>query len=190
MDCFNTSEQIVRITFDEAQNISRIFLLFEETATPRSQELFLPGCRRDNPLGRKVCDLISALRIPRKRENFTVWLKRVAILELRSGKKRRRAGIVIAIAYQLTSYHPAMENFVYLPDSNALVNLSLVKHGAFFRQPNLRRAFSTLAVEIRPSNCVAPMSLMKILQVDLQAVQVDLQQAHSLDSQTSQSDRD
>ena len=31
MDCFNTSEQIVRITFDEAQNISRIFLLFEET---------------------------------------------------------------------------------------------------------------------------------------------------------------
>jgi hypothetical protein len=89
MDCFNTSEQIVRITFDEAQNISRIFLLFEETATPRSQELFLPGCRRDNPLGRKVCDFISALRIPRKRENFTVWLKRVATLELRSGKKRR-----------------------------------------------------------------------------------------------------
>ena len=68
MDCFNTGEQIVRITFDEAQNISRIFLLFEETATPRSQELFLPGCRRDNPLGRKVCDLISALRIPRRRE--------------------------------------------------------------------------------------------------------------------------
>jgi hypothetical protein len=102
----------------------------------------------------------------------------------------RSGGIVIAIAYQLTSYHAAMENFVYLPDSNALVNLSLVKHGAFFRQPNLRRAFSTLAVEIRPSNCVAPMSLMKILQVDLQAVQVDLQQAHSLDSQTSQSDRD
>ena len=30
------------------------------------------------------------------------------------------------------------------------------------------------------------MSLMKILQVDLQAVQVDLQQAHSLHSQTSQ----
>jgi hypothetical protein len=79
MDCFNTSEQIVRITFDEAQNISRIFLLFEETATPRSQELFLPGCRRDNPLGRKVCDLISALRIPRRRERTS-----------RSGSKGRR----------------------------------------------------------------------------------------------------
>jgi hypothetical protein len=46
-------EQVVRITFDEPQNISKIFLLFEETANARSQEFVLlwqqvgqPQCRR------------------------------------------------------------------------------------------------------------------------------------------------
>ena len=34
-------EQVIRITFDEPQNISKIFLLFEETANARSQEFVL-----------------------------------------------------------------------------------------------------------------------------------------------------
>ena len=34
-------EQIIRITFDEPQNISKIFLLFEETGNARSQEFAL-----------------------------------------------------------------------------------------------------------------------------------------------------
>jgi hypothetical protein len=41
VDRLNTGEQIIRIIFDEAQTISKIFLFFEETETSRSQEFVL-----------------------------------------------------------------------------------------------------------------------------------------------------
>jgi len=80
-----------------------------------------------------------------------------------------------------------MENFVYLPDSNALVNLSLVSMVRFSgaaESPTCTLHFgcANTSLELRGGDAAR---LMEILQVDLQAVQVDLQRAHSLDSHTS-----
>jgi hypothetical protein len=42
-------KQVIRITFDEPQNISKIFLLFEETANARSQDFALSWQRGVQP---------------------------------------------------------------------------------------------------------------------------------------------
>jgi hypothetical protein len=80
-----------------------------------------------------------------------------------------------------------MDNFVYLPDSNALINLSLVSL-VHFSGPALsptcmvHLGCGTSPIELRGGDIAR---LMEFLQVDLQAVQVDLQRAHSADSRTS-----
>ena len=76
-----------------------------------------------------------------------------------------------------------MEEFVYLPESNALVNLSLVSMVRFSgaaESPTCIVHFGSgsASLELRGGDIAR---LMEFLQVDLQAVQVDLQRAHSVD---------
>jgi hypothetical protein len=80
-----------------------------------------------------------------------------------------------------------MDNFVYLPDSNALVNLSLVSLVRFSgaaASPTcvVHLGCGATSIELRGGDIAR---LLELLQVDLQAVQVDLQRAHSLDYRTS-----
>jgi hypothetical protein len=79
-------EQVIRIAFDEAQNISQIFLLFEETETSRTQEFVLAWL----PAGQSTWQEIvrqqfnfSPPNTTQERESFTVSLQRVAALELK-----------------------------------------------------------------------------------------------------------
>lgn len=77
-----------------------------------------------------------------------------------------------------------MEEFVYLPESNALVNLSLVSMVLFSgaaESPTCIVHFGcgSTPLELRGGDIAR---LMELLQVDLQAVQVDLQRAHSVTS--------
>jgi hypothetical protein len=81
-----------------------------------------------------------------------------------------------------------MEKFVYLPESNALLNLSLVSMVRFSgaaESPTCIVHFGcgSASLELEGGDIAR---LMEILQVDLQAVQVDLQRTHSGDSRTSQ----
>jgi hypothetical protein len=81
-----------------------------------------------------------------------------------------------------------MDNLVYLPESNALVNLSLVSMVCFSgaaEAPTCIVHFGcgSSSLEVRGGDIAR---LMQLLQVDLQAVQVDLQRAHSLESRASQ----
>ncbi len=84
-----------------------------------------------------------------------------------------------------------MEEFVYLPESNALVNLSLVSMVRFSgaaESPTCIVHFGSgsTSLELRGGDIAR---LMEFLQVDLQAVQVDLQRAHSVDPRTSRKDK-
>jgi hypothetical protein len=84
-----------------------------------------------------------------------------------------------------------MEQFVYLPESNALVNLSLVSTVRFSgaaESPTCIVHFGcgSTSLELQGGDIVR---LMELLQVDLQAVQVDLQRTHSADSRTSQKEK-
>lgn len=88
-------EQIIRIAFDEAQDISKICLLFEETATSRSQEFVLSWL----PAGQSTWQEIvrqqfnfSPPNTTQEKENFTVWLERAAALELRIIPERSGGG--------------------------------------------------------------------------------------------------
>jgi hypothetical protein len=88
-------EQTIRMRFDEAENISRIFLLFEETDTSRSQEFVI----RWLPAGQATwLDVVrqqfnfSPPNTTQERENFTVCLKAADALELRIIPERSGGG--------------------------------------------------------------------------------------------------
>lgn len=78
-----------------------------------------------------------------------------------------------------------MDGFFYLPDSNALVNLHLVSMVCFSgaaESPTcvLHFGSSSTSLELRGGDMSR---LMKVLHIDLQAVQVDLQRQHAADSE-------
>jgi hypothetical protein len=90
-----TGEQTIRMRFDEAQRISRIFLLFEETATPRSQEFVIRWLRAGETTWREVVRQqfnFSPPNTTEERENFTVCLEAVDALELRIIPERGGGG--------------------------------------------------------------------------------------------------
>ena len=78
-------EQTIRITFDEPQNISKIFLLFEETANARSQEFALSWQQVGQPGWQEIVRQQFNFSPPGttvERETFTVSLQRASALEL------------------------------------------------------------------------------------------------------------
>jgi hypothetical protein len=88
-------EQTIRITFDEPQNISQVFLLFEETANPRSQEFALSWQQVGHPAWREVVRQQFNFSPPgttTERENFTVSLQRAIALELLIKPERSGGG--------------------------------------------------------------------------------------------------
>lgn len=90
-----TGEQIIRMRFDEAERISRIFLLFEETTTPRSQEFVIRWLPAGETTWREVVRQqfnFSPPNTTEERENFTVCLEAVDALELRIIPERGGGG--------------------------------------------------------------------------------------------------
>lgn len=90
-----TGEQTIRMRFDKAEKISRIFLLFEETATPRTQEFVI----RWLPAGQATWQEVvrqqfnfSPPNTTEERENFTPCLEAVDALELRIIPERSGGG--------------------------------------------------------------------------------------------------
>jgi hypothetical protein len=78
-------EQIIRITFDQPQNISKIFLLFEETVNARSQEFVLSWREADRAEWREMVRQQFNFSPPGttvESETFNVSLERTAALEL------------------------------------------------------------------------------------------------------------
>jgi hypothetical protein len=78
-------EQIIRITFDEPQNISKIFLLFEETANARSQEFVLSWQRVGQPQWQEIVRQqfnFSPPATATEKEDFNVSLQKASALEL------------------------------------------------------------------------------------------------------------
>ena len=78
-------EQVIRITFDEPQNISKIFLLFEETANARSQEFVLSWQQAGQSEWREIVRQqfnFSPPATTTESENFNVSLQRAGALEL------------------------------------------------------------------------------------------------------------
>lgn len=78
-------EQIIRLTFDEPQNISKIYLLFEETAQVRSQEFVLSWQQAGQPEWREIVRQqfnFSPSGTTVERENFKVSLERASALQL------------------------------------------------------------------------------------------------------------
>ena len=78
-------EQTIRITFDEPRNISKILLLFEETATPRSQEFVLSWQQAGQPEWREIVRQQFNFTPPgttTEREEFEVSLQGASALEL------------------------------------------------------------------------------------------------------------
>lgn len=80
-----------------------------------------------------------------------------------------------------------MENFVYLRESHTLLNLGLVgmmRFSGAAESPTCMVHFGSggISLELRGDDLAR---LMEFLQIDLQAVQVDLQRAHSVDTQPS-----
>jgi hypothetical protein len=80
-----------------------------------------------------------------------------------------------------------MENFVYLRESNTLLNLGLVgmmRFSGAAESPTCMVHFGCggSSLELRGGDLAR---LMELLQIDLQAVQVDLKRAHSVDTQSS-----
>jgi hypothetical protein len=78
-------EQTIRITFDEPQNISKIFLLFEETANARSQEFALSWQQAGQSEWREIVRQQFNFSPPgtaTETENFNVSLQRASALEL------------------------------------------------------------------------------------------------------------
>jgi hypothetical protein len=76
-----------------------------------------------------------------------------------------------------------MENFIYLPDSSALVNLSLLSIATFSGSPNSPTCTLYFGCGIAPFKLTGGdiARLMEILRVDLQEVQFDLQRTHAED---------
>jgi hypothetical protein len=79
-----------------------------------------------------------------------------------------------------------MENFVYLRESHTVLNLGLVgmmRFSGAAESPTCIVHFASggTSLELRGGDLGR---LMDLLQIDLQAVQVDLQRAHSADAQS------
>lgn len=88
-------EQIIRITFDQAQDISKICLLFEETATSRSQEFVLSWLRVGQSTWQEIVRQqfnFSPPNTTQEREVYTVRIERAAALELRIIPERSGGG--------------------------------------------------------------------------------------------------
>jgi hypothetical protein len=88
-------QQIIRITFDEPQNISKIFLLFEETVKARNQEFILSWQQAGQPEWQEIVRQQFNFSPPGttiERENFTVSLQRAGALELRITPERSGGG--------------------------------------------------------------------------------------------------
>ena len=99
-------EQIIRLTFDEPQNVSKIYLLFEETAQVRSQEFVLSWQQAGQPEWREIVRQqfnFSPSGTTVERENFKVSLERASALQLLivPGKKWRRTRLALAIANRI-----------------------------------------------------------------------------------------
>jgi hypothetical protein len=78
-------EQVIRITFDEPQNVSKIFLLFEETANARSQEFVLSWQRVGQPQWQEIVRQqfnFSPPATTTEKEDFNVSLQKASALEL------------------------------------------------------------------------------------------------------------
>jgi hypothetical protein len=78
-------EQVIRITFDEPQNVSKIFLLFEETANARSQEFVLSWQRVGEPQWQEIVRQqfnFSPPATTTEKEDFNVSLQKASALEL------------------------------------------------------------------------------------------------------------
>lgn len=80
-----------------------------------------------------------------------------------------------------------MENFVYLRESNTVLNLGLVgmmRFSGSAESPTCMVHFGCggISLELHGGDLAR---LMELLQIDLQAVQVDLQRAHSVETQSS-----
>jgi len=76
-----------------------------------------------------------------------------------------------------------LDDFIYLPESNALVNLkmiSLIRFSGSAETPacNLYVGCNNLPVELRGRDVAR---LLEFMHIDFQAVQTDLQQSHSAD---------
>jgi hypothetical protein len=87
--------QTIRITFDEPQNISKIFLLFEETANARSQEFVLSWQQVGQPEWQEIARQQFNFSPPGttiERENFEVSLQRASALELSITPERSGGG--------------------------------------------------------------------------------------------------
>jgi hypothetical protein len=88
-------EQIIRLTFDEPQNISKIYLLFEETAQVRSQEFVLSWQQAVQPEWREIVRQqfnFSPSGTTVERENFKVSLERASALQLLIAPERSGGG--------------------------------------------------------------------------------------------------
>jgi hypothetical protein len=78
-------EQTIRITLDEPQNISKIFLLFEETANARSQEFVLSWQQAGQSEWQEIVRQQFNFSPPGtiiERENLNVSLQKASALEL------------------------------------------------------------------------------------------------------------
>ena len=78
-------EQTIRITFDEPQDISKILLLFEETANARSQEFVLSWQQAGQSEWQEIVRQQFNFSPPgttTERENFNVSLQGASALEL------------------------------------------------------------------------------------------------------------
>src|SRR5215207_771836 len=78
-------EQIIRITFDKPRDVSKIFLLFEETANARSQEFVLSWQEVGQPEWQLIARQQFNFSPPGttiERETFKVSLQRASGLEL------------------------------------------------------------------------------------------------------------
>ena len=87
--------QTIRITFDEPQNISQVFLLFEETVNPRSQEFVLSWQQLGQPAWQEIARQQFNFSPPGttiERETFTVSLQRASALELSITPERSGGG--------------------------------------------------------------------------------------------------
>jgi hypothetical protein len=88
-------EQIIRVTFDEPQTVSKISLLFEETDTSRSQEFVLSWLPDGESTWQQIVRQqfnFSPPNTTQERESFQVRLEKAKALELKIIPERSGGG--------------------------------------------------------------------------------------------------
>jgi hypothetical protein len=88
-------EQIIRVTFDEPQTISKILLLFEETDTSRSQEFALSWLPDGQSSWQQIVRQqfnFSPPNTTQERETFKLRLEKAKALELKIIPERSGGG--------------------------------------------------------------------------------------------------